>query len=382
MHISPNIKAVQPPVIQELHEAFTPDTLSLAQGVPFFPPPKKALSTLGRRLKEQKYHIYSGDAGLPELRWALTEKLREENGLELLAEQVMVTAGANQAFVNAALAVAEAGDEMILLAPYYFNHEMALRMLGIEPVIVPCGPDYLPDPQTVREAVGPRTRALVTISPNNPTGAVYPKALLQELNRLCGDLGIFHISDETYEYFTHREEPHHSPGAGTDYQNTINLYSFSKAYGMSGWRLGYMSYPAELHPELLKIQDTFVICASVASQLLGLECLKLGRAYLEPHLPRLRAARKVMLELAGDLEGLTGIPDASGGYYLYLQVDSLLSGREMAFHLLKRHDLAVVPGDAFGSTDGCYLRLSYGTVSPEDAGEGMRRLAAGIRELA
>ena len=342
MRVSRTIKGIQSPVIQELHDAFTPDTLSLAQGVPFFPPPKKALSTLGKRLKEQKYHTYSGDAGLSELRWALTEKLREENGLNVLAEQVMVTAGANQAFVNAVLAVAEAGDEIILISPYYFNHEMALRMLNIKPVVVPTGPNYLPDPEAIQEAVGPRTRALVTISPNNPTGAVYPKALLQELNQLCQDMDIVHISDETYEYFTHGEEPHHSPGAGADYHNTINLFSFSKAYGMSGWRLGYMSYPKELHPELLKIQDTLVICPSVASQLLGLECLKLGKSYLKPHLPRLRASRRIMLELAGGLKELANLPEASGGYYLYLQIDSLLSGREMAFQLLKRDRKSVV----------------------------------------
>jgi len=129
MRIPKRINQVQPPIIQELQRVSTGNTLSLAQGVPFFPPPEDALKALKERMSTLKMHTYSPDAGLPGLREALAEKLKAENGIPALPDEVMVTAGANQGFVNAVLAIADPGDEVLLLRPYYFNHEMAGKTL-------------------------------------------------------------------------------------------------------------------------------------------------------------------------------------------------------------------------------------------------------------
>lgn len=394
MHPSVRVGSLQSAIMQDLQAHFTKDTISLAQGVPFFPPPAEALQELGIHLNDPIVHSYSPDAGLIELREALVRKLSIENGIHVEPGQVMVTAGANQAFVNAILTIADPGDEIILLRPYYFNHEMALRLAGIKPVIVDVDESYQPVPELIEEAITSWTKAVVTVSPNNPTGAVYGKRMLHAINTICNDHGIYHISDEPYEYFTFGDEHHHSPGAGNE-EHTITLHSFSKTYGMSGWRIGYMSYPTHLEADLLKVQDTVVICPSVIGQRLAIECLKLGKEYLTPHLEMMRRSREVMLSHLRDLQDFLMVPETKGGYYFYARVvepetnggergkgtGNRMDSHELAVQLIKQHDVAVVPGESFGSTNGRYLRLSYGNVRKEDVEEGMNRFSRGLRAI-
>jgi aspartate/methionine/tyrosine aminotransferase len=374
------VRSMQSAIMQELQSHFTPSTLSLAQGVPFFPPPEEALSVLSQKIGEPQTHVYSPDAGLLEFREALSTKLRNENGISVGPERIMVTSGANQGFMNAVLSITDPGDEIILLRPYYFNHEMALQMCGVTPVMVDLDEQFQPDLEAIRKAISERTRAIVTVSPNNPTGAVYKKERLRAVNTLCKDDGIYHISDEPYEYFTFGNDEHYSPGVGGE-DHTITLHSFSKSYGMPGWRIGYMSYPEELRENLLKIQDTLVICPSVVGQLMALECLKLGRSYVDRFLCVMREAREVMLNHLRELEGLISLPETSGGYYFYPKISSTSTGRELAIRLIRDHHVAVVPGEPFGSIEACHLRLSYGNVTPDQAEEGMKRFSKGVRNM-
>src|SRR5262245_64225268 len=157
--------------------------------------------------------------------------------------RVMVTAGGNMAFVHAILAITQPGDEVILPVPFYFNHEMAIQMADCAAVRVPTDDRYQLNLDAIRRAITPRTRAIVTVSPNNPTGAVFPEAALREVNDLCAHHGLFHISDEVYEYFTYGSAAHASPGAFDGaHAHTISMFSLSKAYGFAGWRIGYMVY--------------------------------------------------------------------------------------------------------------------------------------------
>lgn len=322
-------------------------------------------------------HTYGPDAGIPELREAVAGKFRRENGRRIDPGQVMITAGANQAFINAMITIAGAGDEVILLTPYYFNHEMALRMLGIVPRFVNTDDEYQPKVEANAQAINDRTRAVVTISPNNPTGAVYSKKDLKKINNLCREHDIMHISDETYEYFTFNNGSHYTPGP-PDGVNTITLHSFSKAYGMAGWRVGYMTYPSEMHEELLKVQDTVIICPSTASQLLALECLKIGKAYAGGYLKEMSASRQIMIDYLDTMGDQVHIPATSGSYYLYPQISTRLTGMEFTLKLITEFDVGVVPGEPFGSDDACYVRLSYGNVDPEKAEEGMKRFTRGV----
>ena len=180
--------------------------------------------------------------------------------------------------MNAVLAVTDPGDEIILPAPYYFNHEMAIVMAGARAVAVPDGrPVSARCARRLPRAITPRTRAVVTVSPNNPTGAVYPRRRCSAVNALCKARGVFHVHDEAYEYFTYGSARHFSPGslegAAT---HTISLYSLSKAYGMASWRIGYMVIPEALSDAVNKIQDTLLICPPAVSQQAALAALAGG----------------------------------------------------------------------------------------------------------
>ena len=249
------------------------------------PPPEvmAAVRAFGSALAD---HRYGPVEGLPDLVSAVEAKLAHENGIVVRpASRVLVTAGGNQAFVNAVLAVTDPGDEVILPAPYYFNHEMAIVIAGAVPIGVATDREYQLDVDAIAAAITARTRAVVTVSPNNPTGAVYPEEALRAVNALCRDRGIFHIHDEAYEYFTYAPARHFSPGSLPDAAgHTLSLYSLSKAYGMASWRVGYMVVPEVLAEAINKIQDTLLICPPAASQRAALAALAVGAA-LSPPLP-------------------------------------------------------------------------------------------------
>ncbi len=206
--------SVQTPIIPVISRwiAETPGTISLGQGVVSYGPPPEAIAAARRFGSSPADHRYGPVEGLPELVEALEARLDRENGVHVRPEsRLVVTAGGNLAFMNAVLAVTDPGDEVILPVPYYFNHEMAIVMAGARPVPVPTTADYQLDVDAIARAITDRTRAVVTVSPNNPTGAVYPEAALAAVNRLCRDRGIFHIHDEAYEYFTYGGAAHFAP---------------------------------------------------------------------------------------------------------------------------------------------------------------------------
>ncbi|HEX9002917.1 MAG TPA: aminotransferase class I/II-fold pyridoxal phosphate-dependent enzyme, partial [Blastocatellia bacterium] len=259
MRESARIQSVQSPIIPVIGQLIRehPGTISLGQGVVWYPPPPQAFEQIGAMLADPSQHKYQAVYGIPRLVKLIEEKLRAENGLEVeKGSRVMVTAGGNMAFINALLAVADAGDEVILQTPYYFNHEMAITMANCRAVLVPTDANYQLQPKLIAEAITEKTRAVVTVSPNNPTGAVYKEADLREVNALCVERGIYHISDEAYEYFTYGAK-HFSPGSITGgHEHTISLYSLSKAYGFASWRIGFMVIPEHLFEAVNKIQDT------------------------------------------------------------------------------------------------------------------------------
>ena len=203
---SRRLAAVQTPVIPVVSRwiAETPGTISLGQGVVSYAPPPEAVAAARSFGDAIADHRYGPVEGLPELVSALEEKLARENGIAVRpASRVVVTAGGNLAFMNAVLAITDPGDEIILPVPFYFNHEMAVVMAGAQPVPVSTTPEFQLDQEAIARAITPRTRAVVTVSPNNPTGAVYPEPALRAVNALCRSRGIFHIHDEAYEYFTY-----------------------------------------------------------------------------------------------------------------------------------------------------------------------------------
>jgi aspartate/methionine/tyrosine aminotransferase len=285
-------------------------------------------------------------------------------------------------FMNAVLAITSPGDEIILQTPYYFNHEMAIVMASCRPVVVSTDENYQLRPDAIAQAITERTRAVVTISPNNPTGAVYPEAALREVNDICRNHGIYHISDEAYEYFTYNGVKHTSPGAFPhSSKHTISLYSLSKAYGFASWRIGYMVIPEHLLVPVKKIQDTIVICPPVISQYAALGALQVGANYCREKIEAIASVRELALDSLKRLEGLCASTPADGAFYFLLKVHTHLSAFELAEQLIREHGVAVMPGTTFGMNDGCYLRVAYGALDKETAVEGIERLVRGLQSI-
>ena len=240
------MEAVQSPVVPMVADLIreTPGTISLGQGVVCYGPPEAALHNVLAHADELNQY-YGPVEGIPELAGILTRKLADENQITFHDERrLVITAGANMGFLNALFAITDPGAEVILPTPYYFNHEMAVRMLNCVPVCIPTDRHFQVDPAVIAAAMSERTAAVVTISPNNPSGAVYPEETLRAINALCRERGIYHISDEAYEYFVYDDRRHFSPASLDDStRHTISLFSLSKAYGFSSWRIGYMLIP-------------------------------------------------------------------------------------------------------------------------------------------
>ena len=253
---SQRMRDVQPPIISIVSDLIkkNPGTVSLGQGVVYYGPPQKVINKISELDPSPGYHIYSEVEGISKLRSIASKKITLENKININKNsELIVTAGSNMAFMNAILAIADPDDEIILLRPYYFNHEMAINMINCKSVIVDTDSNYQPCLKKIAEAITSQTKAIVTVSPNNPSGAVYERKALEEINKLCKEKGIYHISDEAYEYFTFGGINHFSPGSipdSCDY--TISLFSLSKAYGFASWRIGYMVIPKHLSLSIKK----------------------------------------------------------------------------------------------------------------------------------
>ncbi len=388
MRESLRLQAVQAPIIPVIADLIRqcPGTISLGQGVVSYAPPPEAITELARFFSNPALHKYQAVGGIPELLAQLEAKLRLENGIPIDANnRVLVTAGGNQAFLNAVLAISDPGDEFILPTPYYFNHEMAITMANCRPALVSTDANYQLNLEAITAAITPRTRAIITVSPNNPTGAVYPAAVLRAVNRLCAERGIYHVSDEAYEYFTYDGATHFSsasiPGSAA---HTISLFSLSKSYGFASWRIGWMVFPAALETAMRKIQDTVLICPPVISQYGAIGALSAGAKYVRQGLEGIRGVRDVVQRELAPLmsDGLALVPPADGAFYFLLRLQSQRPALEVAERLIREHGVAVIPGVAFGLHEHTYLRVAYGSLDQATAREGIGRLVRGVRALA
>jgi aspartate/methionine/tyrosine aminotransferase len=381
---SRTITSVQPPIIPVVAEwtRNTLGTLSLGQGMVFYPPPERALAAIsqfGQRPEEHQYGSALGDKRLLEL---IAEKLRAENQINPDAYQIMVTAGTNMAFLNVMLAITDSDDEIILPTPYYFNQEMAIRMLNCTPVAVPTDKNYQLQLDKIAAAISEKTRAIVTVSPNNPSGAVYSEHDLRTVNALCRERGLYHICDEAYEYFVYGQAQHFSPASLKEAtEHTISLYSLSKAYGFASWRVGYLVMPKHLLPALLKVQDTNLICPPLICQQAAIGALEVGSDYCKAQLHRLLAIRTQVISRLQEVSDKIDLVTTEGAFYLLLKLHTQRNDLEVVKTLISDYQVSTIPGCAFGLTDGCYLRLSYGMLDSTRANEAMTRLVKGIKAL-
>lgn len=379
------MNGIQSPIIPVIGELIknSPGTISLGQGVVHYQPPETASSLLPKFLAEPKNHLYQAVVGLPELLTALGTKLSKFNGIDINEKNaIVVTAGSNMGFINAILAITSPGDEIILNTPYYFNHEMAIKMAGCHPILVPTDTDYQLMPLAIAAAITDKTRAVVTISPNNPTGVVYSEVALRQVNQICREKGIYHISDEAYEYFTYNGVKHFSPGAFLDSnRHTISLFSLSKAYGFASWRIGYMVIPQHLLTAVKKVQDTILICPPVVSQYAALGALQAKDNYLKDNITAIAQVREIVINELHNLIDLCTITPANGAFYFFLKVHTKMNDLELVKKLIQEYKIAVIPGTTFGIEQGCYLRVAYGALPADTAKSGIERLVKGLQTV-
>lgn len=359
--------------IQELVRG-AKNAVSLAQGVVYWQPPKQALNKVKELVWEPSISRYGADEGLPELREALTQKLQKEN--KLVKSSVMVTAGANQAFVNLVLALCDAGDSVVMFAPYYFNAYMSFQMTGVTNILVgPGNPDTLhPDAdwleRTLSEAK-PVPKVVTVVNPGNPSGTYIPDPLLKRISDLCREAGSWLIVDNTYEYFMYDGLKH----SCIEGDHVVNIFSFSKAYGMMGWRVGYIAYPSGVEgfqTQLLKIQDNIPICASILSQHLALYSLEMGPEWVTEQVKDLVKNRDVILEALSPL-GEGAVKGGEGAIYLWAKLpEQYVDDDKVVRWLATRHGVVVIPGGACGCPG--HLRISFGGLTENDCKAAAERL--------
>jgi aspartate/methionine/tyrosine aminotransferase len=379
------MSAVQAPIVPIVGRWVreTPGAISLGQGMVAYGPPPAVLDAARAFGGDPDDHRYGPVEGEPALLEAIERKLAAENGIVVRPEsRVVVTAGGNMAFVNAVLAIADPGDEIVLLRPFYFNHEMAIEMAGCRAVAVQTTMGHQPDLDAIAAALTARTRAIVTVSPNNPTGAVYPAAALSAISALCASRGLFHVHDEAYEYFTYEGVAHVSPGSLPGAApHTISLFSLSKAYGFASWRIGYMVVPEGLFEAVNKIQDTNLICPALVSQRAAEAALAVGAGHARAHLPGLAATRAALFDALAALGPRCAAPRTQGAFYAFVRLDTNIDPLVLTERLIREHGVAVIPGTAFGVTEGCTFRVSYGALDAATLTEGIGRLTSGLQAV-
>ena len=383
--LSNRIQAVQDPIIPIVGQLIKqhPGTISLGQGVVWYGPPSTIQPELEEFHKHSENHLYSPVDGISPLLAAIESKLQIDNRVMLNGRRrIVVTSGGNLAFSNAVFAIADPGDEFILSVPFYFNHEMAITMANCKAVLVYSDKNYQLDLAALEAAITPKTRAIVTVSPGNPTGVVLTEDSLMAVNNLCRDKGIYHIHDEAYEYFHYAGSRQFSPASiPSSEAHTISLYSLSKSYGFASWRIGYMVIPSELFDAVLKIQDTQLICAPVISQFAAVGAMRSGKSWCQQQQTPIAQSREIVINALDEISNICSYPRSNGAFYFYLKIDTDISDLELCKKLITEHGVAAIPGTTFGSDDGSYLRIAYGSMTPDSASEGINRFVAGIKKI-
>ncbi|TFF91051.1 pyridoxal phosphate-dependent aminotransferase, partial [Candidatus Thorarchaeota archaeon] len=316
------------------------------------------------------------DEGMLELREELAIYLRRTSSIDVDPQtELVITAGANNAFTGAMIVLLHPGQKVIVPSPYHFNSVMAVRMLGGEVTEVSVDDSFQPEVDEIEAAIDDDTCAICLNSPNNPTGAVYERETVDRIVDLCLEHDIALVCDETYSSMVFDEATHYSPRSRRDAINhVIALGSFSKDFGMSGWRMGYVVGPSEFIQEYLKVQDAVTICAPTAGQLLALEVLKTGIDFVEDELRRLGLLRDLAYLRASEIDALQ-TKRTRGTFYMFPRVKGCKDSKKLVADILQSTRVLVLPGSVFGLSGEGHVRISIGPLTPEAVDEAFDRLS-------
>ncbi|PNW87397.1 hypothetical protein CHLRE_02g147302v5 [Chlamydomonas reinhardtii] len=397
--LNPLVASVKPSKTMALTDLATSmkesgiDVIGLAAGEPDFDTPA-AIVEAGVAALRQGYTRYTPNTGTSALRKAICKKLKEDNGLEYSPDEIVVSNGAKQSIWQAVLATCSPGDEVVIPAPYWVSYTEMARLANATPVVVPTTPEqgFLMSPQQLEAALTPKSRLLILCTPSNPTGAVYPKEHLEALAAVIAKHPrLLVLSDEIYEYITYAPATHVSFGALPGmFERTLTVNGFSKAYAMTGWRLGYLAAPKHYAKAAAIIQSQSTSGASSISQQAALAALALGPGGGEPVQAMVRAFRERRDYVSARLKAIPGVnlAEPAGAFYVLPEMSAFFGPGAAAQgfgavpdsdtfcrYLIEVANVAVVPGDAFGA-DSC-IRISY-AASLETLGKALDRIAAAL----
>ncbi|WP_338103006.1 pyridoxal phosphate-dependent aminotransferase [Methanolapillus millepedarum] len=335
------------------------DVINFTLGEPDFDTPKNIMDKTIEAMKAGETH-YSPAVGLPALREAIAEKLRTENKIDTKASNVMVTPGAKQGIFEVMMTLIDEGDEVLLMDPSWVSYDACIQMAGGKTVWVPTDPENKYQPlHDLSKYVTSKTKMIVVNTPCNPTGSVFDKSHLQEIADLANDHNLFVLSDEIYEKIIYDKK--HISIASMDgmADRTITINGFSKAYAMTGWRLGYLNAPASVFPSLEKIQSHSISNVTTFVQYGGIEALTGPQDTVLNMQKEFKERRSVLVNGLLKLGLKCAMPD--GAFYAYPDVGEFGPGARITDRLLDEAQVAVSPGIAFGESGKNNIRISYAT---------------------
>ena len=354
-----------------------PDAIHLEVGQPDFDTPEHIIEA-GCRAARSGFTKYTPNAGIPSLREAIVRKLKRRNGIEVTPDHVVATPGAVTAMATSLLTLTEAGEEVLIPDPGWPNYEMAARAIGAVPVRYPLDPnaDFLPDFAALEGLVTERTKVLMTNTPSNPTGAVFPEAVVRRLVEFAGEYDLYLISDEVYEDIVF--EGKHVSAAPFDRDGrVISVFGFSKSYAMTGWRLGYAVAPLPIAEVITKMQEPFVSCPVAISQKAAEAALEGPQDAVREMCAAYRRRRDAAVRILKEHDLFTYSP--RGAFYLLMDISGC--GKDsytFAKDLLREKKVAVAPGGTFGEIGERYIRISLATAE-EHVVEGLTRVCTYIK---
>jgi len=355
------------------------DIISFSVGEPDFSTPDNICQAAIKAINDHFTH-YTPSAGLPELRKAVADKSRKENGIPCDEQHVVITPTKFALFM-AFLTMVDEGDEVILPDPAWGTFEACIRLAGGIPrhVTVRAEEDFRMLPEKVAEAITPRTKMILANSPSNPLGSILEKGDVKGISDLAKDHDLLVLSDETYEKIIF-EGKHYSFAALPDmFERTITVNGFSKTYAMTGWRLGWVVAPPPIIKEINKLQTQSLTNATSFVQVAGVEALRGPQESVRLMIDEFKARRELVYGYMQSIPKLH-CPKPKGAFYMFPKYDIPMNSEDLTMHLLKEAHVAVTPGSTFGPAGEGHIRISY-AVSRNDLREGMKRIEHALAKL-
>lgn len=365
------------------------DVINMSVGEPDFNTPDH-IKEAAKKAIDENYSRYSPVPGYPELRKAIVAKLKNENGLEYGINEILVSNGAKQSVCNTVMALCNDGDEVIIPAPYWVSYPQMAKLAGAEPVIVNAGfeQNFKMTPEQLEAAITPKTRMLILCSPSNPTGSVYSQEELDALAKvILSHEELYVLADEIYEHINYVGKHASIAKAEGMRERTIIVNGVSKAYAMTGWRIGYIAAPEWIVKGCNKLQGQYTSGPCSVSQKTAEAAYTMDQTCVETMRQAFQRRRDLIVELAKDIPGLeVNVPE--GAFYLFPKCSSFYgkacgdkvinNSNDLAMFLLEEGHVATVGGDAFGDPE-CF-RMSYAT-SDDNIREAMKRIKETLAKL-